>query len=98
MRKFQLYMANAIYQYFENQSSHNLTFVFFSFKNFVEKIKIIHYVKSVRIKSYSGPHFPEFGQNMGRPSVSLRIQSKCRKIRTRKTPSMGTSYAVIKFD
>ena len=38
----------------------------------------MHCVKSVRIRSYSVPHFPAFG---------LRIQSECGKIQTRKTPN-----------
>ena len=33
----------------------------------------IHCVKSVRIRSYSGPCFPAFGLNTERYSVSLRI-------------------------
>ena len=37
-----------------------------------------HYVKSVRIRSYSGPHFPAFRLNTERCSVSLRILSECR--------------------
>ena len=32
-------------------------------------------MKSVRIRSYSGPHFPAFGLNTERYGVSLRIQS-----------------------
>ena len=47
-------------------------------------------VKSVRIRSFSGLYFPAFGLNTGRYSVSLRIQSECRKIRTRKTPNTDT--------
>ena len=46
-------------------------------------------MKSVRIRSYSGSHFTE---RYGR--VSLRIQSKCGKIRTRMTPNTDTFYAV----
>ena len=53
-----------------------------------------HCVKSVRIRSYSGPHFPAFGLNTERYSVSLRIQSECGKIRTRITPNRDTFYAV----
>ena len=49
-----------------------------------------HCVKSVRIRSFSGPYFPAFGLNTERYGVSLRIQSKCRKIRTRKTPNADT--------
>ena len=33
----------------------------------------LHCVKSVRIRSYSGPHFPAFGLNMERYGVFLRI-------------------------
>ena len=46
---------------------------------------LIHYVKSVHIRTSSGPHFPTFGH-----SLSLRIQSECREIRTRITPNMDT--------
>ena len=51
-------------------------------------------VKSVRIWSYSGPHFPALGLNKERYSVSLRIQSECGKIRTRITPNTGTFHTV----
>ena len=53
-----------------------------------------HCVKSVCIRSYSGTHFPAFGLNMERYSVSLRNQSECGKIRTRITPNTDTFYAV----
>ena len=33
---------------------------------------------------FSGPYFPAFGLNKERYEVSLRIQSKCRKIRTKR--------------
>ena len=52
-------------------------------------------VKSVRIRSFCGPHFPAFGLNTERYRVSLRIQSKCGKIRTRKTLNTNTFYAVL---
>ena len=42
-------------------------------------------VKSVRIRSYCGPHFPAFGRNVERCSVSPRIPSECGKMRTRIT-------------
>ena len=45
--------------------------------------------KSVRIRSYSGPHFPASRLNKGRYGVSLRIQSACVKMRTRITPNTG---------
>ena len=55
---------------------------------------ITHCVKSSRIRSYSGPHFPALGLNTDRYSVSLRIQSQCGEIRTRITPTMDTFRAV----
>ena len=51
-------------------------------------------VKSVRIRSCSGPYFSAFGLNTVRYSVSLRIQSECVKIRTRIIPTTDTFYAV----
>ena len=50
--------------------------------------------KSDSIRSYSGPHFPAFGLNMERYSVSLRNQSECGKMRTRITPNTDNLYAV----
>ena len=52
-------------------------------------------MKSIRIRSYYGPHFPAFGLNTERYRVSLRIQSECGKMRTRITPDMDTFYAVF---
>ena len=43
-------------------------------------------MKSVRIRSFSGLFFP----------ASLRTQSKCGKIQTRKTPHTDTFQAVLK--
>ena len=57
--------------------------------NTLPNISYYHYVKSVRIRSFSGPHFPTFGLNMLRLSVSLSIQSKWRKILTRKESVLG---------
>ena len=45
-------------------------------------------------KCKAGPHFPTFGLNMERYSVSLRIQSKCGKKGTRITPNTGSFCAV----
>ena len=56
---------------------------------------VINLLKSVRIRSYSGPYFPAFGLNTERYSVSLRIQSECGKIRTRITPNTDTFHAVL---
>ena len=55
----------------------------------------VHYVKSVRIRSFFGLYFPAFGLNTDRYGVSLRIHSECGKIRTRKTPNTDTFYAVV---
>ena len=56
---------------------------------------LFHCVESVHIQSYSGPHFPSFGLNTERHEVTLRIQSKCGKIRTRITPNTDTFHAVF---
>ena len=53
-----------------------------------------HCVKSVRIRSFSGPYFPAFGLNTEIYGVNLPIQSECGKIRTRKTPNTDTFYVV----
>ena len=65
--------------------------------NIFQILRVMHCTKSVRIRSYSGPHFPAFGLNTERFSVSLRIQSECGKIWTRKTPNTGTFYAVLQI-
>ena len=56
-----------------------------------------HCVKSVRVRSYSGLHFPAFRLNAERYGVSLHIQSECGKIRTRITLNTDTFYAVLIF-
>ena len=56
--------------------------------------KLKYCVKSVRIRSYSGPHFPACGLNTERYCVSLRIHSECGKISTGITPNTDTFYAV----
>ena len=53
-----------------------------------------HCVKSVRIRSSSGPCFSAFGLNTKRYSVSLCIQSECWKIRTTKSPNRDIFHAV----
>ena len=55
----------------------------------------LHYVKSVRVRSFPGPYFPAFGQNTERHAVSLRINSKYGNIRTRKTPNTDTFHVVL---
>ena len=55
----------------------------------------MHCVKSVRIRSYSGPHFSAFRLNKEIHTVPLHIQSKCGKRRTRINPNMDTLYVVM---
>ena len=44
-----------------------------------QSLHAYHCVKSVCIRSYSDPHFPVFGLNMERSSVSLRISPNAGK-------------------
>ena len=60
-----------------------------------------HCINIFRTWSFSGEHFPAFGLNTERYSVSFhsqseweRIQSECAIIRTRKTPNPDTFQAV----
>ena len=55
----------------------------------------IYSMKSVHIRSYSGPHFPAFELNTERYFVSLRIESKSGKMRTRITPNTDNFCALI---
>ena len=66
-------------------------------KTTIKLCKKFHYLKSVRIQSYSGLYFLAFRLDTERYSVSLRIQSKCGKMWTKITPNMDTFYAVIFF-
>ena len=58
----------------------------------------VHCVKSVCIRSLSGPHFPAFERNTKRCEVSLCIQSKCWKIRTRSSEYGHFHPVVVKRD
>ena len=53
-------------------------------------VKPFHCEKSLLILSFFGLYFPAFGMTTEIYSVNLRIKSKCRKIRTRKTPNTDT--------
>ena len=58
---------------------------------------ILHWhncMESVHIRSFSGQYFPAFRLNTERYSVSLHIQSRCNKIRTRKTPNTDVFLTV----
>ena len=52
--------------------------------------------KVSQYRVFSGPHFPAFGLNTEVYGVNHRIQSKCGKIKTRKTPYLDTFHAVQK--
>ena len=60
----------------------------------LSKLSSSYCVKSVRIRSYSGPHFAAFGLDTERYFAFLRIQSECGKKRTRIAPNTDTFYAV----
>ena len=51
-----------------------------------------------KLHSVECPSFLAFGLNTEGYSVSLRIQSKCGKIRTRITPNTDTFHAVLSTD
>ena len=55
-----------------------------------------HHMKSVRIRSLSGPYFTAFKVNMERYGVSIRIQFECGKVRASKTPNTDTFNAVFR--
>ena len=58
-------------------------------------IGILDCVKNVRIRSYSGLHFPAFELTTEIYGVSLRIQSECGKMPTRITQNTDNFYAVL---
>ena len=51
-------------------------------------------VKSICIRSFSGPCFPPFRLNTERYRKCLRLQSKCEKMQNRKTPDTDTFHSV----
>ena len=58
-----------------------------------------HCVKSVRIRSYSDPHFSrirtEYGEIIRISSYSVRMRENLGKMRTRINPNSDTFYVVI---
>ena len=50
--------------------------------------------ESVRIRSYSRPHYPVFGLNTERFEYR-EMHSECGKIEARITPNTDTFYAVL---
>ena len=67
--------------------------------NNATNIQFVSYVFSLRKKcsysEFSGPSLPVFERNAEIYSVTLRIQSKRGKIRTRKTANTDTFYEVF---
>ena len=84
-------------QYSQSMFGHFSTLCIKSLRLFVIKSVKFHCVKRVRIWSFSGTYFPVVGLNTERYSVYLRIQSKCGRIRTRKTPNTDIFNAVFKL-
>ena len=66
-------------------------------KNVIVSDTLVYLFTASKVSKYgvfSGPYFPAFGLNTERYSLSLRIQSECGKIRTRKTPYLATFHAL----
>ena len=61
---------------------------------FSKFIKLVVW-KVTKCGVFPGPYFPVFGFNTEIYSVNLRIQSKCGKIWTRKTPYLDNFHAVV---
>ena len=61
--------------------------------NFEIYFSVYYCVKSVRICSFSCPHFPAYGLNEEIYSENPFIQSKCEHIQTRKTENMDIFHA-----
>ena len=80
-----MYVYVYVYTYIHHQNWQLIGKTFYNF---------CHWVKSVRIRSYSGPYFPSFGLNKERYGVSIRIQSECGKMWIRITPNTDTFYEV----
>ena len=71
----------------------------FSIKDFFSKWDQIrmHCVKGGHIWNFSGPGFSSFGLNTEIYRVNLCSQSKCGKMRTRKTSNTDTFHAVWSY-
>ena len=65
------------------------------FKVLVRKVPEIQCLKSALIWSFTGPNFPAFGSSTQRYGLSLCIQHKYKKIRTRNTSNTDTFHGVI---
>ena len=72
------------------QSWVSLKYVFWFYLSLLQ----YHCLKRVRIWNFYGLYFPVFRLNKEICGVNLFIQSKCGKIRARKTPNTDTFHAV----
>ena len=64
---------------------------------FSPKSQLFYYVTAWKVPKcevFFGPYFPAFGMDTEIYYVFLRIQSECRKIRTKKTLHLATFHAV----
>ena len=84
------YKSRALFQYYLRLIKGLKNIYTGLFSNNSQQVKVVnyHYIKSIRIRSFSGPYFTAFGLN------TESIQSECGKIRIRKTPNTDTFYAV----
>ena len=94
--KDNIYMKNIIKKARNDTTDNNNKNIFTRNREMKMFLSQLHCVKSVRIWSYSGPHFPVFGLNTER--YSLRTQSECGKMRTRVTSNTDTFYAMLMFN
>ena len=94
--KDNIYMKNIIQKARNDTTDNNNKNIFTRNREMKMFLSQLHCVKSVRIWSYSGPHFPVFGLNTER--YSLRTQSECGKMRTRVTSNTDTFYAMLMFN
>ena len=53
------------------------------------------FMKSAKMRSFSGPYFPLFGPNTEIFSLNLSIRYECEKIGTRKIPNLDIFNAVL---
>ena len=80
VRIIQKAMVDSFLEFTDQPYGSQNSIFYLSFKR-ITTTQRCHCVKSVRIRSYSGPHFSTFGLNTERYSISLCIQSECGKYR-----------------
>ena len=72
---------------YKNDSS-AIVFEYYMLAIYLANTKHLHCAKNVRIRNYSGV-------NVGKCGVSLRIQSKYGKMRSRIIPNTSTFHSVL---